>query len=110
MANSAFYEPHNYGLFDLGDAQIETPSITFNEPVVTPRIVISCNSKKLKVITEGDGITVSDDRLSISFTLNGNEFAQYANSSTLDIQMQFFVVGRVEFKMQLKIVKTAIGV
>ena len=102
----AFYKPGDFGFFDIASTQIETVPITFGEAIsANPEIVFISNNRVIKTLTEGSGITVATNRLSLVYVISGVDFVQYDNVRT---ECKFYDTGVVEFVFRLKTIRTFI--
>jgi len=109
MSNSAFYEPGIFEPLDIASTQKVIAPITFAEDVPTtigtPEIVFISNNRVIKTLTEGDGITVATNRLSLIFEIYGADFIQY---NGVKAECSFFNLGVVEYIFTLKAIKAYI--
>ena len=102
---SSFYEPGNYGCFDIASTQRQVVPMVSTVPFVNPEIVFISNNRIIKKLTEGDGITVSVDRLSLFYEIFGGDFEQY---NGVRAELSFFNVGVVQAIYSLKTIKAFI--
>jgi len=106
MSNSAFYEPGDFGRFDLASTQKEFVPITFSEVIGDePEIVFISNNRVIKTLTEGNGITTSGDRLSLVYEIYGEDFLPY---NGVKAECSFYTKGVVEYVFTLKTIKSFI--
>lgn len=112
VKNTAFHEPHDYGLFDLAVSQTEILSIDFDQEVRAagsdgPKIVYSKDNEDILVLTEENGLTMDVDRNTATFNLPGPSFQDYVGK-TITCKMSFFQVGRIEFVFSVNILADSI--
>jgi len=103
--NKAFYNPASWGVFDIGTTQVENPSIDFSQAVNVPKILFVQSGSIIKTLTEGNGITVAANRLSLTFNLTGADFDRF-KANIIKVECSFFVAGVVEYVFDLQIKKT----
>lgn len=110
--NTAFHEPHDFGLFDLAVSQTESLTIDFDQEVRAagpdgPKIVYSRNNEDILVLTEENGLTMDVDRNSATFNLPGPSFQEYVGKTIL-CRMSFFQTGRIEYVFSVNILADSI--
>jgi hypothetical protein len=105
--NKAFYNPKDFGVWDLSTSQINKNIVfEFDSAVILQsKVVIIRESTIIKEYTIGEGLEVSEDNLTITLKIQGQDFRD-CGGEELRGHCNFFVEGDTEVLITLNIIKS----
>ena len=107
MANTAFYEPFDFGCFDLATSQV-TKEMEFawdTAVIAGAKVVTTYKDREIKAYTVGAGLTLSNSDLTVTLSLDGADYAEY-EGRTVQAHCNFFLLGDIEVTFALEIIKS----
>jgi hypothetical protein len=105
--NIAFYNPTDFGCWDLGTTQIDK-SLVFSwdhDVIQACKVVIFERDTIVKQYAEGQGLTRSNDDRTVTLLLQGDDFKTRPGQK-LTAHCTFFNERDTEVTFSLKIIKT----
>lgn len=102
MANS-FYTPGDLGTYTMGKNQLQPVSLNLSHPAGSHSYVEYYDGfGTFYKMEEGKGLTVSSDRLTVSFNLDSSVFTDRRYGNTVYIGCCFFYLNRREYIMTIE--------
>ena len=107
--NKVFYNPKDFGSFDMGTGQLDKVfTFVWNTVVISQcKVVVRDKNNIIKTYTEGNGLTRTNSNFTVLLTISGSDFQNYVGKK-LNVDCNFFVQGDTEVVFGLTIVKTYI--